>query len=186
MHKYLLVITIMLLLPIHVSYAEIYSWADSEGNRHATDDISKVPDAYRAQALANKMPDEETTGVTRKEQQEDRSGARYKAKPAKKGERNEEPTDKYGRGEAYWRSRAETLRQHLEYLRQDYESVSRQERMCEENHRIDYLGKRPDCTAMYRNQKKQLEQNIERAQKSLEVDLPDEVRKSEAYPGWIR
>jgi hypothetical protein len=187
MKKYLLLLTIMaLLLATPAAYAELYSWTDREGNGHFTDDISKVPDQYRAQARANKIADEENDRAEHKGQQEDRSSAGYGAKKAKKGERAAEHTDKNGRGGAYWRARSEALRQDLEELRQDYESLSSEERACEESHRINYLGKGTDCAAMYRNRKERLELQIEHARKKLEVDLPDEARKLDAYPGWIR
>lgn len=187
MHKTLLFITIMvLLLTAPAAYAELYSWTDRKGTNHFTDDITKVPDAYRAQALANKVPDEEMAGAARKEQQEGRLNDGYiTSKKQKKAQSDTEHTDAYGRGEAYWRERAETLRQRLEELQQDYEDVCSQERACQEKP-ARYPGRREDCTSMYRHQKTEIKQDIELTRKNLEVDLPDEARKLDAYPGWLR
>jgi hypothetical protein len=64
--------------------------------------------------------------------------------------------------------------------------VSSQERAClEKNTQYAAQGKHVDCTA-YQREKIRAEKNIAKAKKSLEVDLPEEARKAEAYPGWIR
>lgn len=187
MHKASLFITIMaLLVTAPAAYAELYSWTDRKGTNHFTDDLAKVPDAYRAQALANKMPDEEKAGAAREEQQDGQLNSGYRTtKKQKKAQSDTEHTDAYGRGEAYWRERADTLRQRLEELQQDYEDVCSQERACQETSARS-PGRREDCPAIYRHQKTEIMQDIEQTRKSLEVDLPDEARKLDAYPGWLR
>lgn len=189
MHKALLLATALsLFLPISAAYAEFYSWTDKKGIGHATDDLSKVPEEYRAQALANKIPDEENAGAPGMKQgsQAYPAAPATRMKKAKKGQADTEHTDRYGRGEEYWRERADELRQRIAELQEEYEYASRQERECEEHNRINYLGKRPDCASIYGTEKSRVQHALDRARKSLEVDLPDEARKQDAYPGWLR
>ncbi len=186
MYKTFVSIAVLFLFSLlSTANAEFYYWTDQKGVSYATDDLSKVPEEYRAQALSNKAPDEETTNTTRKEQEQNESYAVPKMKKAKK-EQAGAAADQNGRGEAYWRARADGLRERIHELEDDYKLADQQERACVEDHRINYLGKRPDCASIYGAEKSRIERALERARKSLEVDLPDEARKSGAYPGWLR
>jgi len=178
-----LLIAILLLLPFSAARAEFYSWTDKNGNRYATDDLSKVPEAYRAQAIVNMAPDEVSPGPapSARDRQSEQAAPRKRERQSSTGDVH---LDKYGRGEEYWRSRADDLRQSIEQMKQDRESSYDQERACEQK-RVAYLGKTVDCSR-YQVYRAQIERNIERARKRLEVDLPDEARKADAYPGWLR
>jgi len=92
-----------------------------------------------------------------------------------------EHQDRYGRGESYWRGRADDLREKLKTQEANYEVVLQQERECEER-----KGSSRNCISLYNNQKIQTQQKIEKLKKSLEIDLPEEARKADAYPGWVR
>lgn len=170
--------------------AELYYWNDRTGTRFVTDDASKIPAEYRSQATATVIPDEESEKPAASGGSSDtgyRTGNEYKMKKAKKGRSDTEQTDVNGRGEAYWRQRADSLREQLHDLQDEYEYACAQERACEERQvKASYLGKRQDCAGAYGREKAHLQYQIEQTKKRLEVDLPDEMRRSEAYPGWIR
>jgi hypothetical protein len=178
-----LLMAILLLLPLSAAHAEFFSWTDKNGNSYATDDLSKVPEAYRAQAVANMAPDEVNPGPAPKarDRQGEQAAPRSRERQGSSGDTH---LDRYGRGEEYWHSRAESLRQEIDQLKQDRESSFDQERACEQK-RVAYLGKTVDCSR-YQVYRTQIERNIERARKRLEIDLPDEARKADAYPGWLR
>ncbi len=186
MHKALpLVWVISFLLPISAAFAGIFSWTDREGNTHIADDISKVPAEYQTQAKDRQIEDNDSAeSVQNVRKEEQPSAPKYKKKAAKYGQSGTEDTDKYGRGKAYWQNRAESLRESIEDLQQDYETLRSQERQCEQKP-YNYLGKKPDC-AIYRANKERVEKNIERTRQRLEVDLPDEARTAGASPGWLR
>jgi len=96
-----------------------------------------------------------------------------------------EHVDDNGRGESYWRQRADSLRQELEDQQVRYDAVIRQEQECLAQPVI-YRGSSRDCASRYRSQKISIETQMERIRKRLDVDLPDEARKVGAYPGWLR
>ncbi len=185
MHKALLAVVCLVFLPISAVHAEFFSWTDKNGINHATDDISKVPEEYRAQAQTNKVADEEQAPGTGTGQAPSAPAAREK-KAMKRQPSVAEHTDINGNGEAYWQERAEELRNRIAELEEEYEYARQEEQACEKNHRVDYRGRGVDCAGIYGPQKKRIQQSIERTRKALEVDLPEEARKLGAYPGWIR
>jgi len=188
MRKYLILLTVLLIMPISSTYAEIYSWTDRGGISHYSDDISKVPTEYQDQARAKKIPDSQEPAMEQGGNQPGPdSTPKYKKekKAAKKGSYDPEDTDSSGRGEAYWHNRAESLRQRLKDLQEEYESLSSQEKECESKSYNAYGKKRMDCTS-YQRYKERTNITIERTRRQLEVDLPDEARKAGAYPGWLR
>ncbi len=179
-------IIMALLLPISASFAAIFFWTDRAGNTHVSDDISKVPAEYQGQAKARQMQDDDADGQAQKGRNEERAPAPgYKKKAEKRAQSGTGDTDSSGRGEEYWRERADGLRQQLHELQDDYESVSRHERECEKKP-IDHRGKRIDCASIFGYHRERLEKQINQTRKALEVDLPDDARKAGAYPGWIR
>lgn len=184
----LLSAVITILWPFYPAEGEIYSWIDNKGNKHVTDDFSKVPEAYRDQAYKARVEEEEEEDSQSAERRyEYQRKKAYKAKKAPESRSSdEEPLDKYGRGEEYWRERAEAAREYLQEQEELYEYVSSQERAClEKSRQYAAQGRHVDCSA-YQREKIQAEKNIARAKKSLEADLPEEARKAEAYPGWLR
>ena len=89
--------------------------------------------------------------------------------------------DKYGRSESYWRDRIDRLRENLRSEEQNYDILVQQERECESK-----TGSVLNCTVRFRDRKIHIEQRIENLKKNIEIDLPEEARKADAYPGWLR
>jgi hypothetical protein len=114
-------IIIALLLPISDAFAAIFSWTDRAGNTHVSDDISKVPAEYQGQAKARQMQDDDDADrQARKGRNEEKAPAPgYKKKAEKQSGTGD--TDNLGRGEEYWRDRADGLRQQLHELQDDYD-----------------------------------------------------------------
>ncbi len=152
--------------------ANFYSWVDRDGNQFYTNDPSKIPPEYRSQA-STVEPDAGRVSVGG-----DASPvARPRAAVA-------EHKDKYGRGERWWRDRASKLRRELQDLQDDYDLVLKQERESQEKQRGRKTKKGSE--AQFAKKKAQLEKKLKQSRRRLEVDLPDEARRAEAYPGWIR
>lgn len=97
-----------------------------------------------------------------------------------------EHVDNNGRGESYWRQKADYLRRQLEDQQVKLDTANKQEQHCRDQQITYYRGLPRDCAAMYRNQKIAIEDKITQLRKGLEVDLPEEARKAGAYPGWLR
>lgn len=152
--------------------ANFYSWVDREGNQFYTNDPSKIPPEYRSRA-STVEPD---TG---------RVNVGGDASPAA-GPRTAvaEHKDKYGRGERWWRDRASKLRRELQDLQDDYDLVLKQER--ELHDKQSGRKKKKGSETQLAKKKAQLEKKMKQSRRKLEVDLPEEARRAEAYPGWIR
>ena len=182
MNPYRLITTIiLLLLPFAEAHADLYSWTDSAGNKYFVDDLTKVPPGYRSQAQNREAAEETQAG------REERtiSSNYYRTSKASDNRGKTEHRDKNGRGESYWRNKAENLRQQLQDEQVNYETLNKQQSECE-GMQLYVRGLPKDCASKYRNQKIKSEQKIERIRKSLEIDLPEEARRADAYPGWIR
>jgi hypothetical protein len=97
-----------------------------------------------------------------------------------------EDVDYNGRGESYWRQRADNLRKQLADQQLQLDTTNKQEQHCRNQQITYYRGLPRDCAAMYRNQKISIENRMTQIQKGLEVELPEEARKAGAFPGWLR
>jgi hypothetical protein len=102
--------TLVFLVLLSPAYAEnIYKWTDEKGVVHYSDDLNKVPPAYR-----NRV-DVEKWGDTPKP--EASPPAPLQA-PSQKSE--EVKTDIYGQDEAYWKGRVRPWRERLEEANANY------------------------------------------------------------------
>jgi hypothetical protein len=91
-----------------------------------------------------------------------------------------EDRDRFGRNEAYWRGRADEVRRKLKNSESQYETAQQQVKDCESRR-----GSSVYCSC-YRNNVKRIEADIHRQKQILEDDLPEEARKADAMPGWVR
>lgn len=159
-----------LLLAASGADAEFYRWKDGDGREFYTNEREKIPAEYRSQARPVEV-------------REDRvSVGSASAAPPLPDTKIAGHKDKNGRGESYWRKRAENLRREIRKMQGEQDIAARQ---IEER---EQPGKKKNrkSTADLRKKKLRLEKDIARKQHELEVELPDEARKAEAYPGWLR
>ncbi len=152
-------------------WADFYRWVDRDGKEFFTNDMKQVPQEYRSTVTVVK-PDESRV-VT--ESRPSAPGDRRAGAPHK---------DKYGRGEEYWSKRAANIRLKLR---------DQQDELALVRNRIDEQEKKPKkpnsknkTLASLEKKKTKLEKDIAKTRRRLEVDLPEEARKADAYPGWIR
>ncbi len=167
----------LLLLSASFARAEFYRWVDKDGKEFFTNEREKVPQEYRSGAAAVNT-DESRVSVGNKP-----------VAPGRTSVTVNDHKDKYGRGEEHWRKRAEKLRKESAILREKYESFLKQEK--EEENKPNKLfvkssGKKKKSQAVREKKKATLERDIARKKHELEVGLPEEARKADAYPGWIR
>jgi hypothetical protein len=96
-----------------------------------------------------------------------------------------ENKDKYGRGEEYWHKKSSNLRLKLRDLQNEYDLVLKQ--LEDQGQKAKKLGsKKTKPHSSVEKKKMKLEKDIAKTRKMLEVDLPEDARRAEAYPGWIR
>jgi hypothetical protein len=175
--RYALVIMIAaLLLAAAQARAEFYRWTDRDGREFYTNEKEKVPAEYRGSARPVEVH-EERVNVGEKP---GAGGTRTVKAPEHK--------DKNGKGEEYWRKRAEKLRRQLRSQQDDFDMVQKQLEAAEKPKTVGASSdsSRSASTASLRKKKSQLEKKIGRTKHELEIDLPEEARKADAYPGWLR
>jgi hypothetical protein len=150
--------------------AGFYKWVDKDGKENYTNELSKVPEEYRDQTVTVEPRDDRVS-----------IGGRPTAPPTSGAAGAHK--DQNGKGEQYWRMKAEGLRRQLADLQDEYAIVLKQEQEREE--KLKAQGK-PLKKATTNKKKLQLEKKIAQVKRRLDVELPEDARKAGAYPGWIR
>jgi hypothetical protein len=152
--------------------AEFYRWVDKDGKEFFTNDQLKVPPEYRSSA-------------TKVEPDESRVSVGDKPVTGKTRVDVSQHRDKNGRGEGYWRKRAADLRRKLRDQEDGYSLVLKQ--LNDQDQKPDRMNvKNKKSRASLEKKKSKLEKDIARTRRMLDVDLPEEARRADAYPGWIR
>lgn len=167
-----LVVFILLLSASHAS-AEFYRWVDRDGRENFTNNPEKIPMEYRSRSLPFKT-DEARVSVGDNPSDANKMPVSIK-----------ENKDKYGRGEEYWHKKSSDLRLKLRELQNEYDLVLKQ--LEDQDQKPKKLGsKKTKPHSSAEKKKMKLEKEIAETRKMLEVDLPEEARRAEAYPGWTR
>jgi len=163
------------LLAAHQAQAEFYKWTDREGREFYTNEKGKVPPEYRHTLTPVEVHDERVS-----------IGQKSVAGADKKQTKTAEHKDRYGRGEEYWHKRAENLKRQLRQQQDEMDLLAKQERD-EENAAVKKPLSTRSRSQKARDQKREkIEKKISRLKHELEVELPEEARKADAYPGWVR
>lgn len=173
MKNFVMLAVCFLLLFASNARADFYRWVDRDGKEFFTNDPKQIPQEYRAGASTIK-PDESRVSVGKKP-----------TAPGSTAVRSSDHRDKYGRGEDYWRKRADKYRQQLRDLQYEKELVEKKEKDEEDTPKV-LTAKRKKTLASREKKKALLEKKIELTRKKLEKDLPEEARRADAYPGWVR
>ena len=172
------VLTVCLLfLSASFARAEFYRWVDREGKEFFTNDREQVPQEYRNNAVAVK-PDERRVSVGEKSVSTRMPSATLK-----------DHKDKYGKGEEHWRKRAAKLRKELAALQDKYDLFLKQEREDENKPKrltVKNSSNKKISRSSREKKKETLEKDVAQKKHELEVELPEEARKADAYPGWLR
>ncbi len=156
-----------------LSQAAFFTWTDSSGREWYVDEIEKVPPEYRGQAKnLSQTNGEVNVGNTVR-------------KDVRPGVPSVPHADSSGRGESFWRGQADELRRQIR-LEEDSIAFFKEKRAdCEESQK-NIVGRRRDCSRLYGENQKRSEWRIQQLRTKLDVDLPEDVRKAGAYPGWLR
>jgi len=164
----------LLCLSVSAVQAEFYRWVDKDGKEFFTNEREKIPREYRENAAA--VPT-------------DAAKVSIGEKAAPQGKTTpgvQEHKDRHGRGEEYWRKRADKLRKELASIEDKYDLVLKQEKKEKDHPRKTGTAVGKKRNSAWEKKKASLEKELARKKRELEVELPDEARKADAYPGWIR
>jgi hypothetical protein len=154
------------------AHAEFYRWVDSEGKEFFANDPEKVPQEYRGSA-SKIQPDPSRVSVGEKPVNAGKTTAT-----------SGDHRDRNGRGEEYWHRRAANLRLKLTDQLEEHRLVLKQ--LDDQDKKPKKLSSKKKTRSSLEKKKMKLEKDIARTRRMLEVDLPEEARKADAYPGWLR
>ncbi len=173
MRRCIVLAVCVLFIGVTQARAEFYRWVDKDGKEFFTNDQLKVPPEYRSSATKVE-PDASRVSIGDKH-------ARTAKSPADVSQHK----DKNGRGEGYWRKRADDLRRKLRDQEAGYSHIQNQ--LTDLDRDPDGLNaKNKKLRASLEKKKGKLEKDIARTRRMLDEDLPEEARRADAYPGWIR
>lgn len=164
-------VTLGLALP---ASAEFYKWIDRDGKEFYTNEREKIPAEYRDSARPVEVH-EERVNV---------GGA-----PAATSSRTTaagEHRDKNGRGEEYWKKRAENLRRQIREQEAELDLLKRQEQDAETSTKRTSAKSKKKSSATRDKKRSKIEKKLTLLKHELDVTLPEEARKADAYPGWLR
>ncbi len=167
----------LILLSASFARAEFYRWVDKDGKEFFTNERKQVPEEYQDTATVVN-PDESRVSVGEKPFATGKPSASLK-----------DHKDKYGRGEEHWRKRAEKLRKELAVLQDKYDLVLKKEKEDEAKPKklaANSSSKKKKSRTSLDKSKSSIEKDLARKKHELEVTLPEEARRADAYPGWIR
>lgn len=165
----LLLAVCFLFFPAPAVSAEFYRWVDKDGKENFTNEPNNIPSEYRQQSSSVEVGPERVSIGDKPTGAVSTKGATHK--------------DKNGRGEEWWHRRAENLRRKIRDLEDEQALVLKKE---QEQERKETGGRKSKSKTNYAQKKMQLEKKLAQARRRLEVDLPEEARKADAYPGWLR
>jgi septal ring factor EnvC (AmiA/AmiB activator) len=171
MRRYVVFAVSALFFAATAAQADFYRWTDKDGKEYFTNEKESVPPEYRDSAQRVK-PDESRVSVGDKP-----------AASAKTG--GLEHRDKFGRGEEYWRKQSANLRLKLRDQQDEYSQVIKELDDQDKKPKKLTSKKKTSASSLEKNKLK-LEKEIARTRRRLEVDLPEEARRADAYPGWLR
>ncbi len=158
---------------------QAYKWVDERGVVYFTDEITKVPEKYRATVQELEL------GEERQEREEGKEGIQA---PQKRG--TEDYKDRLGRGEDYWRARVEEWRKRLQALEERLEALRTKYNELTERYNS---SKSSVERTMVRNEREKIKEEMDQirvriaeAKEVLEKKIPEEGALFRAKPEWTK
>ena len=185
MRKLRLLILVSCLLSFSFAIGqEIYRWVDEKGTIHLTDDMSLVPERYRDQVQRKKPPKEPSLSVSPRVSKGEETGKESKSASERK--------DLLGRGESWWKAKAEEWNAKLLEAQRNYETAhagyKKKEKEVEEaKFQPKSLQRKLKAELRALEEKaNDWKKQVEEAKNMLEKTLPKEAEESNADPDWIK
>jgi hypothetical protein len=169
-----LVVFLMILVISSDVRAEFYKWVDRDGREFITNEKEKIPAEYRGAAKPVEVRDDRVSVGKDPVVDKNRSAALPEHK------------DKYGRGELYWHKRAENLRRQIRDQEDERELLVKQDKDDESKPKKRSSSSTKKARSARDQKMAKIEKKIAKLKRELDVDLPEEARRADAYPGWIR
>jgi hypothetical protein len=154
----------------------IYQWTDEKGVVHIADGLDKVPKGYRDKAIKLNQPKNEGAGQGQQAQQPSVSPS----------EATSEAADASAR--AAWQQRMKNAKQRLVKAESRYQELAqRRDELLRSwgGPASGQLAGRVEADRI-EQEMKDVQREIDEAQKDIDVVIPDDARKAGIPPGWLR
>jgi cellobiose-specific phosphotransferase system component IIA len=154
----------------------LYQWTDDNGIIHITDNLGKVPKQYHDRAVKLTQPKKEAGDEGKQVQQRSvyPSGAQSEAAIAALKDA--------------WQQRMRNAKQRLANAEKRYQELDQHRNELLRNWGADAFGVRTGRIEAEKieQQMKDLQKEIDEARHDVEVVIPEEARKADVPPGWLR
>ena len=179
--KKILILLILLIFAVPIHAATIYKWVDKDGVVNFTDDLSKVPPSYQDRVKVE----------TRKDVPEE--SAPLSPQTITPSDKDDEMiTDRYGRGEAWWRDKVRPWKEKLKEATEKYEEAQKNfTKKSEELSQTNFYGRSRSQTKWdvmelkrLNEEKKKYEAQMAEANEML-GKLKKEAEETKADPAWL-
>ena len=181
--RILLLVTFLLPL-VAVSHSwsgSIYQWTDENGNVGFTDDLSKIPEKYRSSAVIEREVPAETD--------EENKGGEMPTEEQGLELPPEQPqvpeVDDAGHDRSYWENRIKELRDQQVALAEQKAKLE-QEVNVMSNPLIYNTAQDKQLLQEKRNKLESVDRQIEENEHQLNNVIPEEARRLNVPPGWLR
>jgi hypothetical protein len=176
MRTFLFFAAFLLLFDVMFSHSAVYKWKDEKGGLHFTDDYNQIPQKHRASI----------------EKQEGFSGEseRKTDSVSSPSQKDEVSTDRFGRGEDYWKERVrewgkqlKASQETIETLRGKYNELT--DKVNDSKSSVERSNLRKERDRI----KKEMDENREKVNEArfmLEKKIPEEAELFKAKPEWLK
>ncbi len=155
----------------------IYQWTDDKGVVHIADGLDKVPKGYRDKAIKLNQPKNEDAGQGQQAQQ-----------PSVKSPSDAASEAADASAKAAWQQRMRDARQRLANAESRYQALAqRRDELLRSwgGPASGQLAGRAEAGRVEREMK-DVQAQIDEAQKDIDVVIPENARKAGIPPGWLR
>ncbi|MBI3804832.1 MAG: DUF4124 domain-containing protein [Nitrospirae bacterium] len=161
-------LVLLLSLTSFVTAVEIYRWLDETGTPHFTDDPAKVPPAFRKNATVEELK------------------AMPSVKPIVPLESTDvsPPTDREGHNEEWWQAEIGKWRTKKEEAA--HKLAEAEARLAQVQYGNEGISSRMAETGDLLKEIEMQKEAIRKAEEMIRTVLPEEARKADAPPGWLR
>jgi hypothetical protein len=174
--RFFIPLFLFIILRSAVSSGEIFKWVDDSGGIHYTDDYTSIPEKFRLKII--KLEEERSPETIKGEEG---------AQPKKK---ENEPKDRMGRGEEYWRGRVEEIKKKMRTLQDRDQTLKIQYNELTTRYNDSKSSVERGSLRIERERvKSEIDQNrslLDEARMLLEKKIPEEADFYKAKPEWVR
>lgn len=174
--------------------SQVYKWVDKQGRAHYTDDPDQLPEPQRTKVLnelEEKIKKERERREKLREQGIDVPDERLPPPPAPRPQeqRAHPATDRLNQRQAAkekWSTMGKRARERVESLEEKCTELKAER---DRNNQDRLTMSRPGAGQRYQKSQaayQRCQENLRKARHYLEVELPEQARKSGIPPGWIR